>query len=90
MHLIEILHPLNDNSGKPFAREKYANTRKLLTDRFAGVMTSLAPAHGTTSSGTVRDKRHAAVTRVRNRRLCAFVDAEALAPPVDLYSDKIG
>jgi hypothetical protein len=58
MHLIEILLPLDDNSGKPFDRKKYADIRKLLTERFGGVTAFMrAPAHGTTSSGgrTVHD-----------------------------------
>ena len=36
MHLIEILLPLNDNSGRPFAPEKYAAVRQHLTERFGG------------------------------------------------------
>jgi hypothetical protein len=32
MHLIEILLPLNDNSGRPFRTEKYVEVREHLTE----------------------------------------------------------
>ena len=38
MHLIEILLPLTDNSGKPFKREKYAEIREQLTQRFGTLL----------------------------------------------------
>jgi hypothetical protein len=37
MHLVEILLPLNDNSGRPFRTEKYAEVREHLTERFGGL-----------------------------------------------------
>jgi hypothetical protein len=58
MHLVEILLPLNDNSGRPFAAEKYAAIRQHLTERFGGLTTfTRSPAQGTTTGGgkTVHD-----------------------------------
>jgi hypothetical protein len=49
MHLVEILLPLNDNSGRPFRAEKYADVRQHLTERFGGLTAfSRSPAQGTT------------------------------------------
>jgi hypothetical protein len=59
MHLVEILLPLNDNSGRPFRIEKYAAVREHLTERFGGLTAfSRSPAQGTTSDGgkTVHDE----------------------------------
>ena len=55
MHLVEILLPLNDNSGRPFAPEKYAAVRQHLTERFGGLR---SPAQGTATGGgkTVHDE----------------------------------
>ena len=58
MHLIEILLPLNDNSGRPFGAEKYAAIRQQLTERFGGLTAfTRSPAQGTTTDGgkTVHD-----------------------------------
>jgi hypothetical protein len=52
MHLIEILLPLNDNSGRPFAPEKYAAVRQHLTERFGGLTAfTRSPAQGTKTGG---------------------------------------
>ena len=59
MHLVEILLPLNDNSGRPFAAEKYAAVRQHLTERFGGLTAfTRSPAQGTTPGGgkTVHDE----------------------------------
>ena len=59
MHLVEILLPLNDNSGRPFRTEKYAEVREHLTERFGGLTAfSRSPAQGTTSDAgkTVHDE----------------------------------
>ena len=59
MHLIEILLPLNDNSGRPFSAEKYAAVRRHLTERFGGLTAfTRSPAQGTTMGGgkTVHDE----------------------------------
>jgi hypothetical protein len=59
MHLIEILLPLNDNSGRPFAAEKYAAVRQHLTERFGGLTAfTRSPAQGTTKGRgkTVHDE----------------------------------
>ena len=55
MHLVV---PLRDNSGRPFAAEKYAEVRQILTERFGGLTAFLAPAQGTTTGGgeTVHDE----------------------------------
>ena len=37
MHLVEIFLPLNDNGGRPFGTEKYAEVREHLTERFGGL-----------------------------------------------------
>jgi hypothetical protein len=58
MHLIEILLPLKDNSGRPFDPEKYAAIRRHLTERFGGMTAfTRSPAQGTTtdSGKTVHD-----------------------------------
>jgi hypothetical protein len=47
MHLVEILLPLHDNSGRPFGAEKYAAIRQHLTERFGAFTRS--PAQGTTT-----------------------------------------
>ena len=50
MHLVEILLPLNDNSGRPFRAEEYTGVREHLTERFGGLTAfSRSPAQGTTS-----------------------------------------
>jgi hypothetical protein len=50
MHLVEIFLPLNDNGGRPFGTEKYAEVREHLTERFGGLTAfSRSPAQGTTS-----------------------------------------
>jgi hypothetical protein len=59
MHLVEILLPLNDNSGRPFAPGKYAAVRQHLTERFGGLTAfTRSPAQGTTTGGgkTVHDE----------------------------------
>ncbi len=37
MHLIEILLPLSDNGGRPFAAELYGRVREELLRRFGGL-----------------------------------------------------
>jgi hypothetical protein len=37
MHLIQILLPLRDNAGQPFAQAAFDQVRRELTDRFGGV-----------------------------------------------------
>jgi hypothetical protein len=49
VHLVEILLPVCDNQGQPFAAEKYAQVREELSRRFGGVTAFMrAPAHGET------------------------------------------
>jgi hypothetical protein len=59
MYLIQILLPLYDNSGRPFARQDYERTRDELTERFGGITSYIrSPAEGTwrgTPTMTVRD-----------------------------------
>ena len=56
MHLVEILLPLNDNGGRPFRAEKYADVRQHLTERFGGLTAfSRSPAQGTTHMGRRKD-----------------------------------
>jgi hypothetical protein len=59
MHLVEILLPLNDNSGRPFGAEKFAAVREHLTEWFGGLTAfTRSPAQGTTRGGgrTVHDE----------------------------------
>jgi hypothetical protein len=37
MHLVQILLPLYDNEGNPFARKLYDEVRAVLTERLGGV-----------------------------------------------------
>ena len=37
MHLIQILLPLRDNAGEPFATAEFDRVRRELTERFGGV-----------------------------------------------------
>jgi hypothetical protein len=47
MHLVEILLPLNDNSGQPFGAGKYAAIREHLTEQFGGLTAfTRSPAPG--------------------------------------------
>lgn len=47
MHLVQILLPLYDNSGKPFPQKEYGRVRDELTERFGGVTAYLrSPAEG--------------------------------------------
>jgi hypothetical protein len=59
MNLVELLLPLNDNSGHPFGVEKYDSVRQHLTEKFGGLTAfTRSPAEGsTTGSGkTVHDE----------------------------------
>jgi hypothetical protein len=52
VHLVEILLPMSDNSGRPFGAEKYAAVREHLTDRFGGLTAfTRSPAQGITTMG---------------------------------------
>ena len=58
MYLIEILLPLRDKKGRPFAARIYQGLRDDLTERYGGVTAfTRAPAEGETraGSGKVRD-----------------------------------
>ena len=57
MHLVELLLPLNDNSGKPFDLAKFDAVRQHLTERFGGLTAfTRSPAQGTTTgNGTTVD-----------------------------------
>ena len=59
MHLVELLLPLNDNSGLPFGVEKYDIVRQQLTERFGGLTAfTRSPAQGSTKGDgkTVHDE----------------------------------
>ena len=52
MFLIEILLPVRDNHGRPFAADTYRDLRDQLTDRYGGVTAfTRAPAQGETDAG---------------------------------------
>lgn len=52
MHLIEILLPLADNEGKPFAAELHATVREELVEHFGGVTAfTRSPAEGLWKEG---------------------------------------
>jgi hypothetical protein len=58
MHLIEILLPLADKEGKPFAGDLYARVREELVEHFGGVTTfSRAPAEGLWKQGEGQPER---------------------------------
>lgn len=64
MHLVEILLPLNDNEGRPFASEKFSELRQLLTERFGGLTAfSRSPAQGTTREGARRSVTKSSCSR---------------------------
>lgn len=47
MHLVQLLLPLQDNTGQPFGRELFERIRSELTEHFGGVTAFLrAPAEG--------------------------------------------
>ena len=47
MHLVQILLPLDDNDGRRFPEQEFADVRQTLTDRFGGVTAyHRAPAEG--------------------------------------------
>ncbi len=47
MHLVQILLPLYDNTGKRFAKELYAQVREKIIERFDGLtIYTRAPADG--------------------------------------------
>jgi hypothetical protein len=47
VHLVEILLPVDDNSGTPFPRTSFDRVRRELTERFGGVTAFVrAPASG--------------------------------------------
>ncbi len=53
MYLIEILLPVSDKEGRPFAAALYRNLRDELTERYGGVTASTcAPAEGETKAGS--------------------------------------
>ena len=62
MHLVEILLPLNDNNGRPFAAEKYAAVRQHLTERFGGLTAFTRP---------LRARRRAEARRCTTRLSCS-------------------
>jgi hypothetical protein len=52
MYLIEILLPVRDNQGRPFAATTYQNLRDELTELYGGVTAfTRAPAQGETKAG---------------------------------------
>jgi hypothetical protein len=52
MHLIQLLLPIRDNSGKPFPRTHFDKIRGDLTNQFGGVTAFLrAPAEGLWEEG---------------------------------------
>jgi hypothetical protein len=52
MHLIQLLLPIRDNSGKPFPRTHFDEIRGALTNQFGGVTAFLrAPAEGLWEEG---------------------------------------
>jgi hypothetical protein len=58
MYLVEILLPLRDNEGHPFAARTYDTLRDELSERYGGVTAfTRAPAEGETKTagGKVRD-----------------------------------
>lgn len=55
MYLIEILLPVGDKEGRPFAAGLYRNLRDELTERYGGVTAfTRAPAEGETKAGSGR------------------------------------
>ena len=60
MYLVQILLPLSDNDGVPFAPSEYEDVRTCLTERFGGVTAYVrAPAEGHWKEGegsTARDE----------------------------------
>ncbi|HVL70157.1 MAG TPA: hypothetical protein VM364_23050 [Vicinamibacterales bacterium] len=47
MHLVQLLLPVRDDAGRPFARELYDRLVEALTERFGGVTAyTRAPAAG--------------------------------------------
>jgi hypothetical protein len=65
MHLIQILIPLYDNQGRPFARAELERVRDELTDAFGGVTAYLrSPAHGIWKEDATGEEAHDDVVMV--------------------------
>src|SRR5215213_2962887 len=53
MHLIQLLLPVYDNDGRPFAAAMYGSVRATLTERFGGLTAyTRAPAEGLWKEGS--------------------------------------
>ena len=58
MHLVQLLLPIYDNAGRPFAAGMYHPVRATLTERFGGLTAyTRAPAEGLWKEGDGRATR---------------------------------
>ena len=56
MHLVQILLPRADNTGRPFSRDDFEHVKQELADHFEGVTAYLqAPAEGLWRQGAESD-----------------------------------
>ena len=70
MHLIEILLPLNDETGHPFPSELYDGLAQELTDKFGGVTSfTRAPAEGRWKDATSTEHDIIAIIEVMAEQL---------------------
>jgi len=79
MHLVV---PFRDNSGRPFAAEKYAEVRQILTERFGGLTAFLARPP--------RAPRQAEARRCTTRLSCSNHDGNAGRGVVEELPNSVG
>jgi len=70
MHLVQILLPVTDSNGKPFADATLRVIQKELADRFGGVTAyNRAPAEGIWKSGDGKEKDDIVIVEVMTDEL---------------------
>ncbi len=70
MHLVQILLPLADNTGRRFGGEAYARVRQELAERFGGITSfTRAPAEGVWKDGERTSRDDIVVFEVMTREV---------------------
>jgi hypothetical protein len=70
MYLVQILLPLSDNDGRPFAKEIFERLQQELSARFGGLTAySRAPAKGLWAAGPGRREDDIVIVEVMTEKL---------------------